>query len=251
MANSLRNVERYSYSGDSETVMAFLSNNQAKALDSSSHEQNDGYLDLVELACRLSSRSTITDNEGSSTEREVSTYLLGQSLYTCDNDEWMKFAVDDSVRAIGDRDCLRSMTNMISESKAELIGSELIDGDKCYVLRFEPDSEFSREALASQALMARSATPVELEHTGMDALANGDDLPNGGVIWTAWVSADDYLLRRVVSDTKLSLAPQSPQELKDLRIESASQKMTTFSGFNEKKPIVLPEKAKHAKTASA
>jgi hypothetical protein len=224
------------------------------ALDSSISEQNDGYLDLSDLACRLSTKSTRTNFEGESTTHKAETYLIGKSLYTCDNDEWKKYVVPDSFKAIEERDELRSLTKIVSGSKAVLIGSEQIDGEDCYKLRFTPDPDVSRKILASLALMAMSASPVELPDMDMEALANDEDLLDDKIVWTAWISADDYILRRVVSDVRLSLTPESlhpPQEAQDLRVESASQKTTTFSGFNEKKPVVLPDEAEHAKTTLA
>jgi hypothetical protein len=224
------------------------------AQDSSSHEQNEGYLDLADLACKLSSKSTRTDNEGGSTEFEVETYIVGNHLYTCDNKEWRRCVVSDSAGAIEERDDLKSLTNMVAGSKAEMIGREPIDGETCYKLRFIPDPEVGRRILASQALIARFASPDMLPDKGMHALANDDNLLNEEMVWTAWVSADDYLLRQVMSEMTLSLTPESlhpSQEVKDLRVKSASQKVTTFCGFNEKKTIVLPDEARYAKIVSA
>lgn len=253
MTSSLRNVGCYSYSGDSETSTTFLSNGQAMALDSSSCEEMDGYLDLTDLACRLSSKSTRTDCEGGSTEREVKNYLVGDALYTCNNNEWTKLAVPNSVRAIEERDELSRLTNMIAGSKVELISSEQIDGENCYKLRFIPDPEVASRILASQVLVARSASPVALPEVGMDALVNDGKPLNEEMAWTAWVSADDYLLRQVVSEMTFALTPESlhtPQEMQDLRAKSTSQRRTTFSGFNEKKPIILPDEAANARIVS-
>lgn len=254
MTLSIKDVKCYSYNGDCETSTTFLSNGQAMALGLSSYEQNDGYLDLADLACKLSSKSTRTDSEGGSAESLVETYLVGNHLYTCDNKEWRRCVVSDSASAIEERDDLKSLTSMIAGSEVELAGSEQIDGETCYKLMVIPDPEVSRRILASQELIARSASPLMLPDADLETLASNDDLQNEEIVWTAWVSADDHILRRVVSEMTLSLTPESqhpPEEIKDLRVESASQKVTTFSGFNEKKPVVLPNEARYAKTISA
>jgi hypothetical protein len=68
--------------------------------------------------------------------------------------------------------------------------------------------------------------------------------------WTAWISAEDYLLRKVESEMEFKLAPESlhiTQDVPDLGIELASKKKMTFSDFDLKKPFVLPDEAKHAR----
>ncbi len=250
MASSLRNIESYCYTGNYETCATFQSNNQAMAQDSSSCEEEEGYLDLKDLACKLSVKSTRANGEGGATNREVETYLIDDALYICDNNEWTKLAVLNSARAIEERDQLKTMTNMIVGSKIELVDSEQMNGENCYKLRFVPDMQVSQRILASQALSACSVSPVTLPETGMDLAEDDNLLKDGKMIWTAWISAEDYLLIRLESEMEFALTPESlhpPQEVPDLRVEMESKKMMTFSDFDKEKPFVLPDEAKHAR----
>lgn len=254
MASSLRNVESYCYSGNYETCATFQSNNQAMAQDSSSCEEEEGYLDLKDLACKLTIKSTRANGDGGTTKREVETYLINDALYTCDNNEWTKLAVINSAKAIEERDQLRIMTNMIVGSKIEQVDSEQMNGENCYKLKFVPDMQISQRILASQALAACSVSPVTIPETGIDLAGDENLLKNGEMIWTAWISVDDHLLKRVESEMEFVLMPEAlhpPQEAQDLRVEMASKKMMTFSNFDLKKPFVLPDEAKHAKIVSA
>jgi hypothetical protein len=254
MESSLRNIESYCYSGNYETCATFLSHNQALAQDSSSCEEEEGYLDLKDLACKLSTKSTRANGSGGSIKREVETYIIDDALYTCDDNEWTKIAVLNSARAIEERDQLRSMTNMIVGSRIEQIDSEQMNGENCYKLRFVPDTQVSQRILASQALAACSVSPVTLPETGMDLADDENLLKDGKMTWTAWISAEDYLLIRVESEMELALTPESlrsPQEVPDLRVEMASKKMMTFSDFDLKKPFVLPDEAKYARVVPA
>jgi len=255
MASSLRSIESYCYSGNYETCATFLSQSQALAKDSSGHEEEEGYLDLKDLACKLSSKSTNANGKGGSTTREVETYLIEDALYTCDNDEWTKLAVINSARAIEERDQLKIMTDMIVGSDVELVDSEQINGENCYKLKFVPDMQVSQRILASSALAVSSLSPVTLPDTDMGLLAKDDKLLKDGVMtWTAWISTEDYLLRRVESEMEFTLTPESlrlPQEVPDLRVEMTSKKETTFRDFDKKKPFTLPSEAKHARVVSA
>ncbi|MDM7913270.1 MAG: hypothetical protein QUS09_09255 [Methanotrichaceae archaeon] len=254
MASSIRNIESYCYTGSYETYATFLSHNQAMAQDSSICEEEEGYLDLKDLACKLSVKSTRANGNGEATKQEVETYLIDDALYICDNNEWTKLAVINSARAIEERDQLKIMTNMIVGSKIEQIDSEQINGENCYKLRFVPDMQVSQRILASQALAACSISPVTISAAGMDLTEDENLLKDGKMIWTAWISAEDHLLIRVESELDLSLPPESlhpPQEVQDLRVEMTSRKRMTFSDFDLKKPFVLPDEAKHARVIPA
>jgi hypothetical protein len=254
MASSLRNVESYSYSGNYETCATFLSHNQAMAQDSSSCEEEEGYLDLKDLACKLSTKSTRANGESGATKREVKTYLIDDALYICDNNEWTKLAVLNSARAMEERDQLKIMTNMVVGSKIEQVDSEQMNGENCYKLRFVPDIQVSQRILASQALAACSVSPVTIPGAGMDLAEDENLLKDGEMTWTAWISAEDYLLRQVESEMEFKLTPESlhlTQEVPDLRIEMASKKKMTFSDFDLKKPFVLPDEARHARVVPA
>ncbi len=254
MESSLRNIECYSYNGDSETSTAFLSKCQALALDSSGHEEEDGYLDLGDLAFRLSSKSTRVDCEGGSTTNEAEAYIIDDALYTCDNKEWTKQTVLNSARAIKERNQLETMTKMIAKSRIKQIEREQIDGESCYKLVFVPDLQVSRGVLASQAISVGSVSPVTIPGVSVNQLTKDDNILEEDMVWTAWISADDYVLRGVESEMKFTLTPESldpPEEFSDLRVETALKKRTTFGEFGKKKPVVLPYEAKYAKDAFA
>jgi hypothetical protein len=250
MASSLRNIESYCYSGNYETCATFVSHNQALDQDSSSCEEEEGYLDLKDQACKLSVKSTRENGEGGATKREIKTYLIDDALYICDDDEWTKLAVINSARAIEERDQLKMMTDIIVGSKIEQVDSEQLDGENCYKLRFVPDVQVSQRILASQALAACSVSPVTIPDARMDLADDENLLKDGAMTWTAWISAEDYLLRKVESEMEFKLAPESlhiTQDVPDLGIELASKKKMTFSDFDLKKPFVLPDEAKHAR----
>jgi hypothetical protein len=254
MASSLRNIESYCYSGNYETCATFQSNNQAVAQDSSSCEEEEGYLDLKDQACKLTTKSTRANVDGGATKREIETYLIDDALYICDNNEWTKLAVINSARAIEERDQLKIMTNMIVGSKIEQVDSVQMNGENCYKLRFVPDIQVSQKILASQALSACSVSPVTIPDASMDLADDDNLLKDGKMIWTAWISAEDHLLIRVESEMELSLTPESlhpPQEVQDLRVEMTSKKKMTFSDFGLKKLFVLPDEAKHARIVPA
>lgn len=254
MESSLRNIECYGYSGDSETNTAFLSKCQAMALDSSDHEEEEGYLDLADLVCRLSSKSTRVDCEGESTTRVIETYVIDDALYTCDNKEWTKQTVLNSARAIRESNKLETLTKMIAKSEMKLIERERIDGESCYKIVFVPDLQVNRGVLASQAISIGSLSPVDLPEVNLNLLAKDDDILEDDMVWTAWISAEDYVLRRVEGEVRFALTPESlhpPEELSDLRVETALKKRTTFGDFGKKKPVVLPYDAKYAKDAFA
>jgi hypothetical protein len=220
-------------------------------MGSSSSEGEDGYLDLNELIFKLSSHSRKADCSGKSTDRDIDSYLLGDTLYTCDSREWTKHTISDPARAIEERDQLRSMAKLIAGSQIEILGNENIDGENCYKLKFVPNTQFSRGMLTSLALAARSESPVALPETGMDLLAEDDNLlQNGEMSWTAWISAKDYLPRKVESEMKFMLMPESlhpPEEASDLRAEMTSEKTINFKDFGKKKLIELPADANNAR----
>lgn len=255
MESSLRNIECYSYNGDYETNTAFLSKCQSLSMDSSGHEQEEGYVDLSDLAFRLSSKSTLVDCDGGSTRHEVEAYIIDDALYTCDNNEWTKQTVLNSDKAIKERDQLKTLTNMIAKSKIKSVEREQMEGENYYKLVFVPDLKVSRGVLAPQAISVLSAAPVTIPKVSMNMLTKDDYAPEEEeTVWTAWISSEDYVLRRVEGDVKFTLTAGSlhpPREFSDLRVETALKKSTTFSDFGKKKPLVLPHEAKYAKDSFA
>lgn len=249
MTSSLENVESYSYSDGLEASTSFLSDAGNMALEASNSEQNDGYLDLADLAYRISSKSTRIDCQGGSTECLAEAFLLDGFLYACEDNLWTKSAISDESRAIEEKDELQRLTKMISGSRVDILGSEQIDGERCYKLRVAPSPDVGRRIIASQALEAVSGSPIALPDINADSLANDDGLSSSETVWTAWVSAEDYLLRQVSLNTAFTLMPESlhpPQNVQDLQAESTSNKTTTFSGFNGKRLIILPDEARSA-----
>ncbi len=253
MESSLRNIECYSYNGDSETSTAFLSRCQSLAMDSSAHEEEEGYLDLSDLACKVSSKSKRVDCAGGSTTHEIDAYIVDDALYSRDDEEWTKQTVLNSARAIRERNQLETMTKMIAKSEIKLVEREQIDGENCYKLVFVPDLQVYRGDLESQAISISSVSPVAIPEVDPDLLTK-DIIPEEKMVWTAWVSAEDYVLKRVESEMEFALMPESlhpPDEFSDLRVETAIKKRMTFSDFGKKKPVVLPYEAKNAKDAFA
>lgn len=251
MENALRRVKSYSYSEESDVNTAFLSNCQSLAMDSSSSDGEDGYLDLREPTFRLSSHSKKADCSGKSIDRNIDSYLIGDTLYICNSKEWTKQVISDPVRAIEERDQLRSMAKLIVGSKVEVLGNENVDGENCYKLKFVPDTQFSQGMLTSLALAARSESPVALPETGMDLLAEDNNLlQNGEMSWTAWISAQDYLPRKVESEMKFMLMPEllhPPEGASDLRVKMTSGKTINFKDFGKKKLVELPADANSAR----
>lgn len=247
MALSIRNVNCYKYAESSRMKCDFNDScNLTEVIDT---ENEIGSIDLKNGIAKQALKSVKADYNGKTlADQENEVYLIGDTLYTKTNGKWTRSAVSDPAKALEECDKLRSLVKLIDSSDMEIVGAEMIDGQRCYKLKIEPEPHIACSMLSAQALAAQSLAPVALQGIGPKELSENNSLFDDSKIFcTVWISRGTYLPKKMEREITLALTPDclkvGSESIPDFKIDADAKDFVLYRDFNVPDDMAVPEEA--------
>ncbi len=249
MTLSIQNVNYYKYSENAQMNTIF-SGPYPTAEQTSTKDEN-GIIDLKDKAAKQVSKLVRSDYGCTDpSTQNCEAYLIGDKLYTKIDGKWTESTISDPVNAFQERNKLKGVVGLISSSDIEVIGTEVIDGQRCYKLRMVPELHAANSMLADQAIAAYSLAPTSLPTISSNDLSEGSALlDNSNISYTIWITSATYIPKMMNAEIKFALTPASlkggSDSMPDFRIDASTKDTIVFSDFNVHEKIGVPIPEKH------
>ncbi|MBN1322985.1 MAG: hypothetical protein JW986_03165 [Methanotrichaceae archaeon] len=248
VAEEAINLATYSYERVAEASIRY--SNSSFEADFQASKVTQGMVNLTSQEGWWEAKLTATGREES---LGWEGYFVNGSEYWKEGDNWTEFIVDDPASIMADYNEMPGQANLVNLSSMELVGTEICDGEECYVLSGTPPEPVLQRMLGVQLLAAFYPSPFtmpsELGDEDEEVLEISNLMNNSSVEITAWASKDSGLLKRLDINSSLVMTPEmmgiSPSEF---RIESTLNESTTYSQFGSSIEIELPPEALEGET---
>ncbi len=231
--------------------MNTIFNNSSSVTKQTSAKDETGSIDLKKRNAKQTLKSTKLDLNGKVlSTQEIETYLIEDKLYTETNGKWTRSMVLDPTKSFNERDKLKGLIELLNNSNIEVVGIEVIDGQRCYKLKVEPELNTVHSILAAQALVAHSSSPMPLPDVSFKDLSENDHLLyNSDVSYTVWVTVDKYIPKKIDAAINFALTPAclkvGSNKVPYFRVDATMTDTVVFSGFNIPDNMVVPSGAKN------
>lgn len=248
--HSVRNLGCYKYCKETRTDAVSKSSRQVTKHTIT--EDEIGLVDLKGLNAKQSIKSMKLDRDGNALSSEaIETCLIKDRLYTKINGKWTRSMLSEPIRTIefGERDRLGSLADLINGSNVEVLGTETVDGQKCYKLKVEPEPSAARSILAAQAFAVQSSASESLPAASFEDLSKSDPLfYNSNMSYTVWLTEDKCIPMKVDAKINLALTPDSmkvmPGMEPDFRIDATTEDVLVLSDFDAIDSIEAPDEGR-------
>ncbi len=249
MISSIQNINCYKYCEETKTDAEFKGPHQVTVTTRTIAEDETGLVDLEGKNAKQSIQSVKLDHDGNTIDsQEIETYLIEDELYTKQNGKWTRSMVSKPLKSIAfdARNKLRGLIELINGSSIEVIGTEIVDGQKCYKLKVELEPDTARSILATKAFAVQSSAPESLPAASFEDLSGSDPLlHNSNISYTVWLTEDEYIPVKVDGEIGFALTPATmkavPGKTADFRIDATAEDILTLSDFNAFDSIEVPE----------
>lgn len=247
--SSIQSISCYKYHKETQTDTVFKGPHQETVTKRTIAEDEIGLIDLEEKNAKQSIQSVKLDRDGNTIDsQEIETYLIEDKLYTKQNGKWTRSMVSDPVKSImfDERNKLRDLVELINGSSIEVIGTEIVDDQKCYKLKVELEPDAARSILAAKAFMVQSSSPESLPAVSFEDLTDSDPLlHNSDISYTVWLTKDEHIPIKVDAEIGFALTPETmkakPGKVANFRIDATTGEVLMLSDFNALDSIEVPD----------
>ncbi len=201
-----------------------------------------GTIDLAKKNAKQSIKSLSLDGNDKSLDRqEVETALIEGKLYTKMDGKWTISKACDPTASFDEKNKLKGIADLISCSYMEVTGKETVDGERCYVVRVEPEKSTAQSILESQAMAIKSSMPDWLPSININGLSDSD------VYYTIWLTEDKCIPKKMDAEMTFTLASASKADGSDTatsyKIDATVEDILVLSNFDASENIAVPDEA--------
>jgi hypothetical protein len=246
LVNSSAGLRSYSFLMEMEqsTDLINLSSGESQELYTRSFGAGSVNMTARSLKLVLSS-ITLPDGEPVNvTATAIEEYLQNDSIYLKADGNWTVMKYPGVAQAWSQQTTMKQQIDMINHSRLSALGTEMVDGQECYVLRADIDMVSFADQLSKQV---SAYLPVQ-------SMNYSQLFSNMTLQAYYWIAKDTHLLKRsdvvenfVVSPTALGLPAKGP-ERQEMRVNSTISLL--YQGFDQEVEIRLPEDAGRARPIS-
>jgi len=248
MMDSIQNIDCYKYSY-SEKAKLDKASRDASTTTQTITKDETGLIDLEGRNAKQSTKSMKLDCDGNAlNEQEIETCLIKDELYTKTNGKWTRSNVSGPIEpfAFDERDKLGGLVDLIKGSNIEVIGTETVDGQKCYKVKVVPGRDTARSILATRAFAVQSSVPGSLPVVSNKDLSESDPLlQDSDISYTIWLTEDEYIPMKMDGKINFALTPTTmnirPGNVRDFRVDAAIEDTLVLSDFNAIESIDVPD----------
>lgn len=208
-----------------------------------------GNIDIKGKNAKQISKLVNSDYSGKTlSTQESEAYLIGDKLYTKANGKLTESAISNPAKAFQECDKLKGIVGLIASSDIEVVGTEIVDGQRCYKLRIYPEQHAANSMLIDLALLTYSSVSATLPAISSNDLSESSSLlDSSNISYTIWITSATCLPKVVNAEIKFALTPASLKGGSDsmpyFRIDAVTNETLAFSGFNVPENIEVPTDA--------
>ncbi len=180
------------------------------------------------------------DDADNSSAMALEEYLINDTIYMKVDGNWTALKMPGVSDAWSAQSTMSQQIERFNQSRLTLMGSEMVEGEDCYKVRAEMDSNSLSDQLSGEVA---SLMPMQgMNYTEL--------FRNMSLDVCYWITKDTHLLKKADVVEIFSMTPQSlglnASESGDLEMRINAEVSMIFEGFNESVNIQLPAEAKKA-----
>jgi hypothetical protein len=266
MVHSAANLSSYSFAlsdNHSESIKDLVKNNITNTNNVTTRFAKNDVVAAVDLVgqkamAKIATATVMTRPGGQ--PNTVSTmgleYDIGNATYiTRDGSNWTQLRDNQSAEAVwasGRYSVIKSRADSVNKSKAELAGSESIDGKDCYKLKLIDSNQTYLSTAYSALTSVLFPFYPEVNQTDLIKASKSDTF--------VWIEKDSNQLRKYESTLSMKIAPnivgivnmntgavqRLNKTLKLVEISIDKDSIETYSDYNKPVSIVVPKEALNA-----
>jgi hypothetical protein len=205
-----------------------------------------GMANMTDHALKLSMASLTyaKGDEDNTSAIALEEYLINDTIYMKMDGNWTAIKMPGVADAWSAQNTMTRQLKMFNQSRLSLIGSEVVDGVDCYMVRAEMDMSTVADQLAGET---SSLVP-------MPSMNYSELFRNMSLDVYYWISKDTHLLKKTDVLEIFTVAPQSlglpANESGTMEMRINAEVSMIFEGFNESVSIKLPAEAKKVQPLS-
>ncbi len=201
-----------------------------------------GLANMTDHALKLSMASLTyaKGDEDNTSAIALEEYLINDTIYMKMDGNWTAIKMPGVADAWSQQNTMIQQLEMFNQSHLSLIGSEIVEGVDCYMVRAEMDMSTVANQLAGEV---PSLVPVPgMNYTEL--------FRNMSLDVYYWITKDTHQLKKTDVLEIFTVAPQSlglqANESGTMEMRINAEVSMIFEGFNESVSIKLPAEAKNA-----
>ncbi len=204
----------------------------------------DGSQSMLKVSQESSMNSQRYENLSTSLSRDY--YIINNTRYERVDNNWTRLFLPYPDYELLRENRLFLQLDIINRSKAEILGSESVDGTDCWKLRISPDNSTIQAAIIALEVSNILGIPPQL----LLAMFNTTELErNSSIEWFAWVSKVDHHLLKKTGTLEAKITPEvlsitSPSVRFEINVNT--EESMRFFDYNKPLEIDVPEEAKTA-----
>ncbi|MDI9616531.1 MAG: hypothetical protein QFX31_04110 [Methanothrix sp.] len=248
------NITSYRFESSKMTTAEFLNLTEGRALEDrlSYQLKEKGEISIEKNSSqsmlRVSQESSMSSekyrNLSMSASREY--YIVNSTRYERANGNWTRLFMPYPEYELLRENRLYLQLDILNRSRAEVIGSEAVDGTDCWKLKVSPENSTIRAAVIALEVSEVLGLPAQI----LLAMFNTTELErNSSIDWTAWVSKEEKHLVKREGTVKASITPEvlgisSPgvRFVINVNVEESMR----FFDYDRPLEIELPDEARSA-----
>jgi hypothetical protein len=240
VVDSSANLESYRFSLEMEQKIDLVNLSAGDSQRLYTRSLGYGMANMTDRSLKLSMASLTyaKGDEDNTSAIALEEYLINDTIYMKMDGNWTAIKMPGVADAWSAQNTMTRQLKMFNQSRLSLIGSEVVDGVDCYMVRAEMDMSTVADQLAGET---SSLVP-------MPSMNYSELFRNMSLDVYYWITKDTHLLKKTDVTEVFTMTPQSlglpANESMEMRINAEVSMI--FEGFNESVNIKLPAEAKNA-----
>jgi hypothetical protein len=242
VVDSSASLESYRFSMEMEQKIDLVNLSAGDSQKLYTRSFGYGMANMTDRALKLSMASLTyaKGDEDNTSAIALEEYLINDTLYLKVDGNWTAMKMPGVADAWSQQNTMIQQLEMFNQSQLSLIGSEMVDGVDCYMVRAKMDMSTVADQLAGEI-------PSLVPMPGMNYT---ELFRNMKMDVNYWITKDTHLLKKTDVTEIFTMTPQSlglpANESGALEMRINAKVSMLFEGFNESVNIKLPAEAKNA-----
>jgi hypothetical protein len=242
VVDSSANLESYRFSLEMEQKIDLVNLSAGDSQKLYTRSLGYGMANMTDRSLKLSMASLTyaKGDEDNTSAIALEEYLINDTIYMKMDGNWTAIKMPGVADAWSAQNTMARQLKMFNQSRLSLIGSEVVDGVDCYMVRAEMDMSTVADQLAGET---SSLVP-------MPSMNYSELFRNMSLDVYYWITKDTHLLKKTDVTEVFTMTPQSlglpANESGTMEMRINAEVSMIFEGFNESVNIKLPAEAKNA-----
>ncbi len=196
----------------------------------------EGEANYTSRKMREATLTTMEYGSNKSEPEETEIYIENDTAYIRFNGNWTKMTFGSPEALWHSQKTINQQLDLLNQSRIELVGSEVLDGQDCYQIRVTPNMS-AYAAIVSQPLGSLTPLlPVNLTNL----------YKNSTAVWTNWITKEGHVLKKSYLEMNFTMTPDVlgiDENESTYKIAAKANATILYSDYNQPVEIVIPEEA--------